>query len=650
MSWMPTSNQSRVVIEAVVPSSPGEGLYVKRVVGEPVGVKAAIYADGHQEISADLLWRKKGEKNWNRIPMKATGNDTWTATFPTTDVGFYAFTICAWIDEYKTWQHDFQKRKKSGHPLAVDYKIGQKIIHETLERIDNPRDRRLLEPFLKRIEQENEPDFLFLDSTLSLIMRRYPKQQNLTLLDRITPIRCQRKKALFSTWYELFPRSFGGFKGVIKELPYLSEMGFDVLYFPPIHPIGHTNRKGKNNHPSQDKTDPGSPWAIGSELGGHDAIHPELGTFDDFRCLVREAKKFNIEIALDFALQCSPDHPYIKSHPQWFLWRPDGTIQYAENPPKKYEDIVPLNFDTQDWQSLWNELLRVLLVWVQEGTRIFRVDNPHTKPFAFWRWLIGQIHEQFPDVIFLSEAFTRPFVMQQLAKVGFDQSYTYFTWRNTKWELTQYLNELTTSPMRDFFRPNFWPNTPDILPEYLQHGGSPAFIIRFILAATLSSNYGIYGPVFELCQNEALEGKEEYLNSEKYEVRKWNRPKENSFRELITIVNQLRKDHAALQDTWNLRFCPIESDYLIAYLKSNMFLIVVNLDPYATHYGMVHLPLDFLGVANGQPFLVHDILSNRRYLWNGQTQYIELNPQQMPAHIFRIYSTMRKEQNFDYFM
>jgi starch synthase (maltosyl-transferring) len=471
-----------------------------------------------------------------------------------------------------------------------------------------------------------------------------------------------RGKALFSTWYELFPRScskdpnrHGTFEDCERLLPEIATMGFDILYLPPLHPIGRVNRKGRNNVLENNPDDVGSPWAIGSKEGGHKAVHPQLGALGDFERLIVKAKDHGIEVAMDLAFQCSPDHPYMKEHPEWFRWRPDGTVQFAENPPKRYEDIIPLNFETEKWQELWEELKSIVLFWIEKGVRIFRVDNPHTKPFSFWEWLIKEIKEKYPDVIFLSEAFTRPTVMYRLAKLGFTQSYTYFSWRNTKRELMEYLTELSKTEGREYFRPNFWPNTPDILPEYLQYGGRPAFMIRLVLAATLSSSYGIYGPAFELCINEALSGKEEYLHSEKYEIKHWDRESPGHLRDFIARVNRIRKENVALQTTWNLRFYEVDNDALLFYGKathdlSNIILMVVNLDPFHTQNGWVRVPIEELGLDAHQPYLVHDLLSDDKYIWQGETNYVELNPQVLPANIFRVRKRLKRETDFDYFV
>jgi starch synthase (maltosyl-transferring) len=419
-------------------------------------------------------------------------------------------------------------------------------------------------------------------------------------------------------------------------------MGFDVLYFPPIHPVGHTHRKGRNNNPVADPDDPGTPWAIGSEEGGHKSIHPQLGTLEDFQSLIAKAREYDIEIALDIAFQCSPDHPYVKQHPEWFRWRPDNTVQYAENPPKKYEDIYPFDFQTENWQELWEELKSIVQFWIEQGVRIFRVDNPHTKPFSFWEWLITDIKTSCSDVIFFSEAFTRPKVMYRLAKLGFTQSYTYFTWRNTKCELIQYFTELTQTEVREYFQPNLWPNTPDILTEYLQSGGRSAFMTRFILAATLGASYGIYGPAFELFENHPREpGSEEYLDSEKYEIKNWDIARTDNLKELIARVNRIRRENPALHRDWNLHFHEVDNEQLVCYSKhtddlSNVVLVVVNLDSQYTQSGWVELPLEKFGIDEQKHYGVHDLLSDARYVWKGSRNYVELDPQIIPAHILLV--------------
>jgi starch synthase (maltosyl-transferring) len=501
------------------------------------------------------------------------------------------------------------------------------------------------------------------DEILVKLMALYPDRRFATATPCEFPVVVERDKACFSTWYEMFPRScapvpgqHGTFKDCEARLLYLARMGFDVLYLPPIHPIGQVHRKGKNNATMATPDDPGSPWAIGSAAGGHMAVHPQLGTLADFRDLLAKAQEYGIEIAIDIAFQCAPDHPYVQEHPEWFQWRPDGTVQYAENPPKKYEDIYPFHFETAHWQALWEELKHIVGFWIEQGVHIFRVDNPHTKPLRFWEWLINEIKGSHPEVLFLSEAFTRPKVQYHLAKRGFTQSYTYFAWRHTKEEITRYFTELTQTDIREYFRPNLWPNTPDILTEYLQHGGRPAFLIRLVLAATLGASYGIYGPAFELCeQHPRFEGSEEYLDSEKYEIRSWDLEQPQSLQDFITRVNRIRRENTALQSNQGLHFHPVDNPELLCYSKttadgSNVVLVVVNLSPYHGHSGWVELQLDTLGLDPTQPVQMHDALSDTRYLWHGARHYVELHPHVVPAHIFRLRRRIRTEQDFEYYL
>jgi starch synthase (maltosyl-transferring) len=500
-----------------------------------------------------------------------------------------------------------------------------------------------------------------LGDDLAETVRRYPDRSFATTYHAELAVVVDRLTAVFSAWYELFPRSFGkdGRHGSLRQceqlLPEIAAMGFDVLYLPPIHPIGQTCRKGKNNSITAAPDDPGSPWAIGSSAGGHKAVHPELGTLDDFRHLRENAGAHGLEIALDLAFQCSPDHPYVTEHPEWFRWRPDGTVQFAENPPKKYQDIIPLNFETDAWRALWEELRSVVRFWIDQGVRIFRVDNPHTKPFSFWEWLIGDVRRDYPDVIFLSEAFTRPKVMQRLAKIGFNQSYTYFTWRHTKWEIEQYIGELAHTEVGEYLRPNFWPNTPDILPQHLQYGGRSVFIIRLILAATLSASYGIYGPAYELCVSEAVDGREEYLNSEKYEIKQWDRNAKGNIRPVIERINRIRRQNPALQSIRNIELYSVDNEAMLCYGKmtedkSNIIIVVVNLDPHHRQSGWVRLPLHEMEIDPQKPFLAHDLLTDDKYIWQGEMNYLELDPRVMPGHILRVHKRLRRETDFDYFM
>jgi starch synthase (maltosyl-transferring) len=656
----------RVVIEGVTPAIDGGRYPIRRTVGEAVIVEADVFTDGHDGLSALLLYRRTRNDSWTEVPMEFLDNDRWRASFPVTALGRYRYTVTGWIDHFQTWRRDLIKKVDAGQDVAVDLLIGAALIEEASRRACPVDAQALLQRAdALRSSSGSESDRIraALHSDLNTLMARYPDRRFATIYDRELEVVVDRERARFSTWYEMFPRSCSGtadrhgtFKDCEGRLPALAGMGFDVLYLPPIHPIGKTHRKGKNNAPAGGPADPGSPWAIGSQEGGHKAIHPQLGTVDDFRRLVSKARTHGLEIALDIAFQCSPDHPYVKEHRAWFKIRPDGTVQYAENPPKKYQDIYPLDFETDQWRELWEELGSVVRYWIDQGVRIFRVDNPHTKPFAFWEWLIESVKQEHPDVIFLAEAFTRPKVMYRLAKLGFTQSYNYFPWRNTKAELIDYFTELTQTDAREFFRPNLWPNTPDILTEQLQHGGRPAFMARLVLAATLGASYGIYGPAFELCEGRPREaGSEEYLDSEKYEIKQWDLDRADALNEFITRVNRIRHDHPALQSDRGLRFHRIENDHLLCYSKrtpdwSDVILVAVNLSPYHVHAGWVELDLEELGIEPDQPFQVQDLLTNAYYVWQGARNYIEVNPNAAPAHIFFIRRAMHTERDFDYYM
>lgn len=661
---MHLDGRKRVVIENVKPEIDGGRFPIKRVIGEKVVVTADIFADGHDAVWANVLYKYQNDDRWREIPMSFLDNDRWQGEFIVEEMGIYTYTAEGGVDHFKTWQNDLKKKYDANQDIKIEILIGIHHIQDILQRVSGDDKKKLLEyiDFLKKEENRQELVTIALREELSNLIKKYPDKQSATNYGRMLTIVTDRKKALFSAWYERFPRScspeankHGTFKDCENILPDIARMGFDVFYLPPIHPIGKTNRKGKNNSTVVNPDDAGSPWAIGSGEGGHKAVHPQLGTREDFERLLNKAKEYAIEIAIDLAFQCSPDHPYVKEHPEWFHWRPDGSVQYAENPPKKYEDVLPLNFETEQWQQLWDELKSVVVFWVERGIRIFRVDNPHTKPFSFWEWLIKEVKSKYPDVLFLSEAFTRPKVMYYLAKLGFTQSYTYFTWRNTKREFIEYITELVQTNEREYFRPNFWPNTPDILPEHLQYGGKPAFMIRLILAATLSSNYGIFGPAFELCINEAIPGKEEYLNSEKYEIKHWEWDRPGNLKDFIARVNRVRKENPALQTTGNVQFYEVDNEYLIAYGKatedfSNILLIVVNLDPYHNQSGWVRVPIGEFGIDADQPYLVHDLLSDGKYIWHGENNYVELKPHDMPAHIFKVRKTLKRETDFDYFL
>ena len=662
-----TTPPPRVVIENVRPKIQGGRFPIKRTVGERVVVTADIFADGHDALSALILFRRVGEASWCETPMQEEVNDRWHGRFDVQELGRYEYTVEAWIDHFASWRRDFKKRTDAGQDVTNDLLIGAKLVEQAMERApaEPARELQAYVNLLRTPQSQNLSGALAgaLDEKLARLMARFPDRSHAATYEKSLGIEVDRERARCGAWYEMFPRSsaaepgrHGTFQDCIQRLPYVAEMGFDVLYLPPIHPIGTNHRKGKNNNPGCLPEEVGSPWAIGAQEGGHKAIRPQLGTLEEFRRLIAAAREAGLEVALDIAFQCSPDHPYVSEHPDWFRWRPDGSVQYAENPPKKYEDIYPLNFDSPHWRELWEELKNVMLYWADQGVRIFRVDNPHTKPFEFWEWAIREIKNQHPDIIFLAEAFTRPKVMYRLAKLGFTQSYTYFAWRNKKGELAEYFRDLTQTEVREYFRPNLWPNTPDILTEYLQAGGRPAFLTRFILAATLGASYGIYGPAFELCENRPIHpGSEEYLNSEKYEIRNWEINRSDSLKGVIARVNQIRHENPALASNDRLRFHPVDNDELIAYSRvtedlSNMIVVVVNLDCRNTQSGWLELPLEELGLDPHQTYQAHDLLSDSRYLWQGARNYVELNPQVMPAHILRIRRHVRSERDFDYFM
>ncbi|MGC4096947.1 MAG: alpha-1,4-glucan--maltose-1-phosphate maltosyltransferase [Nitrospira sp.] len=655
----------RVVIERVRPEIDDGRFPIKRVVGQSVLVEADVFTDGHDEIAGVIRYRHERERDWTEVALTFVENDRWRASFDVREQGLYYYSVTAWIDHFRSWQRDMRKRLAADQDVTVDFLIGRNLIQAAALRADGADAERLnvIAAAMGSDTEHAQTRSIVLEQEVSDLMARHAERPWPTSYDKELKVIVDRVRAGFGAWYEAFPRScatkpghHGTFHDCAARLPYIAGMGFDVLYLPPIHPIGRTSRKGKNNDPAGDCDAVGSPWAIGAREGGHTAIHPDLGTPEDFRRLIYKAQEQGLEIALDLAFQCSPDHPYVSQHPEWFVRRPDGTIQYAENPPKKYQDIYPLNFESDQWAALWQELKDVVVHWVDQGVRIFRVDNPHTKPFAFWHWLIEEVKRDHPDVLFLSEAFTRPKVMYRLAKVGFTQSYTYFAWRQTKSELTQYFTELTRTEVREFFRPNLWPNTPDILTEQLQHGGRAAFVSRFILAATLGANYGIYGPTFELMESRPHKpGSEEYLDSEKYEIRTWDLDQPDSLKELICRVNRIRRENLAFQSDLHLTFHQVDNDELIAYSRhspdrENVVLIVVNLSPHHIHSGWVQLDLDALGVPADKPFQVMDLLTEAYYTWEGPRNYVRLDPSSVAAHIFLIRSQLRTEHDFDYFV
>ena len=657
-----TDGRARVVIDAVRPVVDGGRFAIKRVVGERVVVEADIFADGHDELSALLLYRRGEPGDWVELPMAPLVNDVWRGEFSVPELGDYYYKVHAWVDRFKSWRHAMEKKLTAEQDVAVDLLIGAALVAEGAARAAGG-DRKALERFAKELrDQPSAASELALSDDLADLMVKYPDRRLAVTYDKELRVSVEREKARFSAWYEMFPRScaatagaHGTFKDCIAWLPYIASMGFDVLYLPPIHPVGISFRKGKNNSTNALPGDVGSPWAIGAQEGGHKAIHPQLGTLEDFNHFAACAKEHGLEIAIDIAFQCTPDHPYVKDHPEWFRGRPDGSIQYAENPPKKYQDIYPIDFESDDWQALWQELKSVLVHWCEQGVMIFRVDNPHTKAFPFWQWVIAEIKKDYPEAIFLAEAFTRPKVMYRLAKLGFSQSYTYFAWRNTKSELSEYFTELTRADVKEYFRPNLWPNTPDILTEYLQFGGRPAFMARLVLAATLGASYGIYGPAFELCENIAREpGSEEYLDSEKYQIRLWDIARADSLKEFIGRVNQIRREHPALHSDRGLRFHPVDNDEIVCFSKltedwRDAIVVVVNLDPHHSQSGWVELATAELGLDAKQPYQMHELLTGARYLWHGARNFVQLDPQSVPAQIFHVRSKLRREQDFDYF-
>jgi starch synthase (maltosyl-transferring) len=615
-----------------------------------------VFADGHDLVAAALLHRPMGERTWREVPMESLGNDRFRASFAVEDLGEHRYTVAGWIDRFETWRRDLRTKDEAGRDLSVDLLIGFQLVLAASRRASGA-DRERLKDAARALAGDEPATALAtaFDGTLRELMGAHPDRRRQGLFPRELRVVVDPPLARFGAWYELFPRStaaepgrHGTFRDVIARLDYVEELGFDVLYLPPIHPIGHERRKGPNNAPSRDPRDLGSPWAIGAAEGGHTAVHPDLGTLEDLERLVAVARGRGIEVALDIAFQCTPEHPWVREHPEWFRHRPDGEIMHAENPPKVYEDIYPLDFETSDRRGLWEALRDVVTFWCERGVRVFRVDNPHTKPFAFWEWMLADVKAVYPDAIFLAEAFTRPKVMYRLAKVGFTQSYTYFAWRNTKPELIGYLTELTRTGAVEFFRPSFWPNTPDILTEYLQSGLRTAFAVRFVLAATLGASYGIYGPAFELMEHVPREpGSEEYRDSEKYEIRTWDLERADSLAPLVARVNRIRRENPALQEDRGLRFHGVANDQLLAYSKStedgsNRVLAIVNLDPRNAQSGWTDLALAELGLRAGEPFEVEDLLSGTVFSWSGPANFVLLDPSEAPAHLFRVRPTRRR--------
>jgi starch synthase (maltosyl-transferring) len=650
----------RVSVQRVRPEV-AQGRYpAKAVAGDPVEVLADLVCDGHDALRAVVRWRTEEQRTWHEVPLRPEGNDRWSASFTPPDPGRYRFTVDAWVDPVGTWRRDLRKKAAAATVEPVDLDVGADLLHQRASRAKGARSRRLEEaaaavvdaglPLQARVEAA-------LTEELALLADETDPRDHRTRYDRVLELRVDRPRAAFSTWYELFPRSastvpgaHGTLRDVIDRLDHVADMGFDVLYLPPIHPIGTTHRKGANNAVVAGPDDPGSPWAIGSTEGGHKAVHRRLGDLDDLAALRDACTERGLELALDIAFQCSPDHPYVREHPEWFRHRPDGTIQYAENPPKKYQDIYPFDFETDDAEGLWLELKSIFEFWIAQGIRIFRVDNPHTKSLPFWSWCLDELTRDHPDCIFLSEAFTRPKVMHELAMRGFTQSYTYFTWRRHKWEIEEYYTSLSQTETADFLRPNSWPNTPDILTDQLQHGGRPMYVQRLVLAATLTANYGMYGPAFELMWSEARPGAEEYADNEKYEIKTWDVEQPHSLREVIRLINDIRHDHPALQRDRSLRFHHVDNDQLLVYSKSDgpdVILVVVNLDPAWEQGGFTWLDLDALGLEEETEYQVRDLFGGGTYLWDGPRNYVELNPHVSPAHVFQVLPQHRTEVDFE---
>jgi starch synthase (maltosyl-transferring) len=657
--------RQRVVIEHVKPQVDAGRFPVKRVAGDSVSVEARIFADGREAIHAMLLHRRSpGVKPWQRVTMRSVADDLWTGSFEVAEPGLYEFTIHAWVDTFETWRRDLRARLDAGHNVSTELLTGARLADEAAARATGKDQEQLLEfaHFLRTDEASELRIPLALDNDLAEIMRRYPEAGLVTEYPSALNVRVERCRASFSSWYLMFPRSCGsaGVHGTFSDcepfLQRIAEMGFDVVCLPPIHPIGRTGRRASDGLSEAEPDDVGNPYAVGSPEGGHKSIHPALGTLDDFRQLMRQAADLGIEIALDLAFQCSPDHPYLQEHPEWFRTGPDGSVRRAESPPRVYPDIVPFDFETADVDQLWQELQSIVEFWIEQGVRIFRADLPQQKPFAFWEWLLKETHERHPDVVFLADGFTRPAVLELLGKVGFSQCCVNFPWRNTKTELTEYFTRLEAGDVRDFLCPSAWPNTPDVLSEFLQTGGRTAFRIRLVLAATLAASYGVYGPAFELCETGSAESvAERYAVSERYALKEWAIGEVPDLRDDITRINDIRRRCPALQGDGSLRFHSVENEQIIGFSKrdektGDLVLIVVNLDPFHAQSGWLELPLEELGLPQERSFEVHDLASDRRHLWSGPRNFVELNPAISPACIFEIRGRVPTESDFEYFL
>lgn len=646
------AGRRRVVVEALNPSVDGGVFPFKRVLGDAIGFTANVFADSHDLILAELRFRRVGNADWSYVPMRPMGNDEFAAQIQPEAIGLFECEVMACIDHFGSWQEGFAKKAESGQALEVELQIGAGLVEASAKLASGESADRLV-GWAKVLADESHDFAQRVQLARSDYLRAAVapwKDLDLCTFSASTLFLVERERAAFSTWYEYFPRScgpdestHGTFRDAASRLPEIRRMGFNVVYFPPIHPVGRKFRKGRNNSLEAASDDVGSPWAIGAKEGGHKAILPELGSFEDFAWFIAEVEKHGLEIAMDIAFQCAPDHPWVKEHPSWFRWRPDGTVQYAENPPKKYQDILPINFETDDWQALWTELKSVFEFWIERGVKIFRVDNPHTKNLEFWRWCILELKKEHPETIFLAEAFTRPKRKYRLAKAGFTQGYTYFTWRNSAWEMREYLVELTQTAVREFFWPNFWPNTPDILHEDLQRGNRATYLARYLLAATLSSNTGIYGPAFELMDSEPFPGKEEYNHNEKYQLKRWDWDQPGNLKDEITRINYLRNTHPCLRRTFNLFFGHSDNPFLLCFVKQNFdrtdqLLIIVNFDWHHTQSGFVDVPMAHLGMGSDASYRVRDLLdpAQTEYRWRGARNFVKLDPKVRPAHVFQV--------------
>jgi len=652
--------RSRVVIESVDPSVEQGRFPAKRIIGDIVEVEAVIFTDGHDQLRCEVHFRHESAADWSVSALTASFNDRWHGGFPVDRLGSYYFRVRAWTDPFGSWLHGITRKIDAGQDVALDLRGGAALLDERAGHAGPDAQRiRLAAGALRSLSADGAGLDEVLDEDILDLVAEHDPAEFASISAAELEIVVEPERARHGAWYEFFPRSTGSggspgtFKTAASMLEHVAGLGFDVVYLPPIHPVGTTNRKGPNNALVAKPGDPGSPWAIGSPAGGHRSVNPDLGTLADFKAFVARARELGLDVAIDIAFQCSPDHPLITEHPEWFRHRADGSIAFAENPPKKYEDVVPFDFESADWRGLWDELCGTFLFWASHGITTFRVDNPHTKPFPFWEWLIPEVKRQYPEAIFLAEAFTRPALLHGLAKRGFSQSYNYFPWRNTRSEIESYLTELTSLPGREYLRPSLWTNTPDILTEYLQSGGRPAFMARFLLAATLGANYGVYGPPFELCEAAPRDpGSEEYLDSEKYQVREWDLDSPWSLKHLMQRVNAIRRGHAALRQDWNLAFLPSDNNQVLCYAKfttdrSDIVVMTVNIDPHFRHGANVELDLDLFGFDAAESYVAEDLLGGGRYIWEGPRNYVELDPG--TAHIFVMRQHPRTERDFENF-